>query len=268
VGNGIDQEGLISVTVGTSGVVFAASDAYRVEPQGRLHAFCHAIPGKWHLMGVVLSAGGSFRWFRDALGEPQTSAALAAGRDPYELLTALAAEAPAGCDGLLFLPYLTGERTPHPDPNARGAYVGLTLRHGKPHMVRAVLEGVTYALRDSLELMRDLGLTISQVRGSGGGARSGLWRQMLADVFESELVTVDVTEGAAYGAALLAGVGAGVYADVSEACRRTIRIVDRVAPGPESVTYADYYPIYRSLYPALQPAFDATSRVVTRHLSD
>jgi len=266
VGTGIDHEGIISVTVGTSGVVFAASDAYRVEPQGRLHAFCHAVPGKWHLMGVVLSAGGSFRWFRDALGEPEKTAALEAGRDPYELLADLAAQAPAGCEGLLFLPYLTGERTPYPDPQARGAYCGITLRHGKPHMVRAVLEGVTYALRDSLELMRDLGLTIERVRGSGGGVRSPLWRQILADVFESELVTVNVTEGAAYGAALLAGVGTGVYADVPEACARTVQVVDQVTPGADAAVYADYYPIYRSLYPAFRSAFHATAEVVAKHL--
>ena len=268
VGSGIDREGVISVTVGTSGVVFAASDAYRVEPLGRLHAFCHAIPGKWHLMGVVLSAGGSFRWFRDALGDPERTEALTARRDPYELLTGLAAEAPAGCEGLLFLPYLTGERTPHPDPEARGAYCGITLRHSKPHMVRAVLEGVTYALRDSLELMRDLGLTIEQVRGSGGGARSPLWRQMLADVFESELVTVNVTEGAAYGAALLAGVGSGVYASVAEACASAVKVVDQVTPGADALVYADYYPVYRSLYPALKSAFHATAGIVAQHLDD
>jgi xylulokinase len=267
VGTGIDREGVISVTVGTSGVVFAASDAYRVEPLGRLHAFCHAIPGKWHLMGVVLSAGGSFRWFRDALGNPERAEALAAQRDPYEPLTDLAAEAPAGCEGLLFLPYLTGERTPHPDPEARGAYCGITLRHGKSHMVRAVLEGVTYALRDSLELMRDLGLTIEQVRGSGGGVRSPLWRQMLADVFESELVTVNVTEGAAYGAALLAGVGSGIYASVAEACASAVEVVDQVTPGADALVYADYYPVYRSLYPALKSAFHASAGIVAQHLN-
>jgi xylulokinase len=266
VGTGIVREGVISITVGTSGVVFAATDEYQVEPQGRLHAFCHAVPGQWHLMGVMLSAGGSFRWFRDALGEPEKSAALEAGRDPYEPLTELAAQASAGCEGLVFLPYLTGERTPYPDPQARGAYCGLTLRHGKSHMVRAVLEGVAYGLRDSLELMRNLGLPVEQVRGSGGGVRSSLWRQILADVFDTELVTVNVTEGAAYGAALLAGVGAGVYADVPEACARTVRVVDRVVPGTDAARYADYYTIYRSLYPALKPVFDATARTVARHI--
>ncbi|NLE43454.1 MAG: xylulokinase [Chloroflexi bacterium] len=267
VGTGIFREGVISVTVGTSGVVFASTDTYRPEPEGRLHAFCHAVPGKWHLMGVMLSAGGSFRWFRDALGEPESGAALKSGRDPYEPLVELAAQAPAGCEGLLFLPYLTGERTPHPDPEARGVYFGLTLRHGKSHMVRAVLEGVSYGLKDSLELMKDLGVPLEQVRGSGGGVRSALWRQILADVFDTELVTVNTTEGAAYGAALLAGVGAGVYADVPDACAKTITTVDQVVPGCDNVVYADYYPLYRSLYPALKPAFDATAGVVAIHMS-
>jgi len=234
VGTGIVREGVVSVTMGTSGVVFAASDEYRVEPQGRLHAFCHAVPGKWHLMGVVLSAGGSFRWFRDTLGDPERSQAIGEGRDPYELLSEIAARAPAGCEGLIFLPYLTGERTPHPDPHARGVYFGLTLRHGKPHMVRAILEGVSYGLRDSLEVMRGLGVAVEQVRGSGGGIRSSLWRQILADIFGAELVTVKPTEGAAYGAALLAGVGAGVYADVPDACDRTVKLVDRVPTGVDT----------------------------------
>ena len=211
VGTGIVGEGIISVTVGTSGVVFAQSDAYRVEPAGRLHAFCHAVPDKWHLMGVMLSAAGSFRWFRDAVGQHERFLAGQTGRDVYDLLTEEASQAPAGCEGLLFLPYLTGERAPHPDPLARGAFVGLTVRHGKSHLARAVLEGVSYGLRDSLELMKALGLPTTQVRVSGGGARSALWRQILADVFNTEIVTVNVTEGAAFGAALLAGVGAGIY---------------------------------------------------------
>jgi xylulokinase len=266
VGTGICREGTISVTLGTSGVVFAASDEYRVEPEGRLHAFCHAIPAKWHLMGVVLSAGGSLRWFRDALGEPQKSEALRTSRDPYDPLMELAARAPAGCEGLVFLPYLTGERTPYPDPQARGVYCGITLRHDKGHMVRSVVEGVSYALRDSFELMRDLGIDIQQVRGSGGGVRSAVWRQILADVFGTELVTVNSTEGAAYGAALLAAVGAGVFADVEAACDQAIELTNRVTPGTDTAAYEDYYPIYRALYPALRDAFADTAGVVARHL--
>jgi xylulokinase len=266
VGTGIINEGVVSATLGTSGVVFAASDTYRVEPEGKLHAFCHAVPGMWHLMGVMLSAAGSFRWYRDALGELEQIRANETGQDAYDLLTKAAAEVPPGCEGLLFLPYLTGERTPYPDPNARGVFFGLTLRHGKAHLTRAVLEGVTYGLRDSLELMRALGLLIEQVRASGGGARSPLWRQMLADVFDTEIVTVKVTEGAAYGAALLAGVGAGVYRDVAEACETAVQVTGRTEPGPAASTYADYYPRYRALYPALAPEFEAMAEVVSRHL--
>jgi xylulokinase len=266
VGTGIVHEGVVSVTLGTSGVVFAASDSYRVEPEGKLHAFCHAVPGQWHLMGVMLSAAGSFRWYRDTLAEVEKQQAAAAGADAYDLLTAAAAAVPAGCEGLIFLPYLTGERTPHPDPNARGVLFGLTLRHGRPHLTRAVLEGVSYGLLDSLELMRGLGLTIEQVRVSGGGARSSLWRQILADAFDTEIVTVNVTEGAAYGAALLAGVGAGVWADVAEAARRSVAVTGRLSPGPDAAVYADFYPRYRALYPALKAEFEAVSAAVSRHL--
>jgi xylulokinase len=262
VGTGIVAEGVVSATIGTSGVVFAASDTYRVEPEGRLHAFCHAVPGTWHLMGVMLSAGGSFRWYRDALGGPEQAQASKEGRDPYDLLTEAAAQVPPGCEGLLFLPYLTGERTPYPDPNARGVFFGLTLRHGKAHLTRAVLEGVTYGLRDSLELMQALGLSIAQVRASGGGARSPLWRQILADVFDAEIATVNVTEGAAYGAALLAAVGAGLYGSVAEACRATILVAGSTSPGPAVPVYAEYYPRYHALYPALAPQFEAMARVV------
>ncbi len=267
IGTGIISEGVVSVTLGTSGVVFAASDTYRVEPEGRLHAFCHAVPGMWHLMGVMLSAAGSFRWYRDALCDMERVQASESGRDVYDLLTEAAADVPPGCEGLLFLPYLTGERTPYPDPNARGVFFGLTLRHSKPHLTRAVLEGVTYGLRDSLELMRALGLPIEQVRASGGGARSPLWRQILADVFNTEIATVNVTEGAAYGAALLAGVGADVYHNVAEACEAAIRVTGHTHPGPAVPVYADYYPRYRALYPALAPEFKAIAQVVSQHLA-
>ena len=266
VGTGIVRQGLVSATLGTSGVVFAHTDEAQVDPRGRLHSFCHAVPGKWHVMGVMLSAGGSFRWFRDTLGRLEKAAAGLTGRDPYEYLTAEAARAPVGSEGLIFLPYLTGERTPYPDPNARGAFSGLTVRHDKPHLVRAVLEGVAYGLRDSLELVRDFGLEIEQVRASGGGARSKVWRQILANVFATELVTINVTEGAAYGAALLAGVGVGVYSTVEEACEATIRVVTSTEPKSEDVDLYDaYYPVYRSLYGALKPSFDTVAQVVAAH---
>jgi xylulokinase len=258
VGSGIVRPGIVSVTSGTSGVVFAHSDVYAPEPEGRLHVFCHAVPGAWHAMGVMLSAGGAFRWLRDAMAGEEKAAAAAAGRDPYDLLTEQAAKAPPGSEGLLFLPYLSGERCPYPDPNARGAFVGLTLRHGKGHLVRAVLEGVSYGLRDSLELIKGLGVPIEQVRASGGGAKSPLWRQIQADVFGTELVLINVTEGAAMGAALLAGVGAGMYTDVREAVDAAIHVTSSTKPDPTaSALYEREYPLYQSLYPALKPAFDA-----------
>jgi xylulokinase len=260
VGTGIVRPGIVSATLGTSGVVFAQSDEYRIEPQGRLHAFCHAVPGKWHLMGVMLSAAGSFRWYRDALGAHEKEIAQQTNRDVYDVLTQDAANAPAGCEGLLFLPYLTGERTPYPDPNARGAFIGLTVRHTKAHLTRAVLEGVSFGLRDSLELMRALGITTTQVRASGGGARSPLWRQILADVFDAEIVTVNITEGAAYGAALLAGVGAGIYRDVESACDAVIKTTSSDKPSEAKSVYAKQYPRYRALYPALKNEFDALAQ--------
>jgi xylulokinase len=250
VGTGAVVEGVVSLSLGTSGVVFAATDRPIVEPEGRLHAFCHAVPGKWHLMGVMLSAGGSLRWYRDTL---------APGADFGTLLDPATDLAP-GSEGLLFLPYLTGERTPYPDPLARGAFVGLTVRHSQAHMTRAVLEGVAFGLRDSFELMKSAGLAaVRQVRVTGGGARSPLWRQILADVLGAELVTVNTTEGAAYGAALLAATGAGVYIDVPSACAAVIRTTGSTEPGPARTDYEDLYPLYRDLYPALRPTFHAVS---------
>ena len=262
VGTGIVAPGLVSVTLGTSGVVFAYTDTPSRDPEGRLHTFCHAVPEKWHVMGVTLSAGGSLRWFRDTLGLAEKNVAYLSGVDPYDILIAEAANAPAGCEGLLFLPYLTGERTPHADANARGSFVGLTLRHDKRYMARAVLEGVAYSLRDSIELLRDLAIPIQQVRAVGGGARSSMWRQMWADVFGTELVTINVTDSTAYGACLLAGVGADVYPSVPAACEATIRIVDQTEPNAaDEAVYNEYYPVYRSLYRALKPAFDAVAAI-------
>ncbi|MCU0522466.1 MAG: xylulokinase [Anaerolineae bacterium] len=251
VGVGAVIPGIVSLVLGTSGVVFASTSEPFIEPEGRLHAFCHSVPNTWHLMGVMLSAAGSLQWFRDTLA-PNLS---------FDELTARAAVIPAGAEGLLFLPYLTGERTPYPDPVARAGFVGLTLRHGKDAMARAVLEGVAFGLRDSMELMKQSGLgQITQVRVAGGGAKSALWRQILADVMDSELVTVNTTEGAAYGAAVLAGVGAGTWANVPEACAAVVKVVDRVTPQPTQVaTYEMLYPLYRGLYPALKPTFDGTA---------
>ena len=244
VGVGAVRPGIVALTLGTSGVVFASTNKPFIEPEGRLHAFCHSVPGRWHLMGVMLSAAGSLRWYRDTV---------APGVDFDELL-APAAQVPPGAEGLLFLPYLTGERTPHPDPLARGAFVGLTVRHTQAHMTRAVLEGVAFGLRDSFELLKAAGLAkIEQVRVSGGGAKSPLWRQILADVFNAELVTVNTTEGAAYGAALLAGVGCGIYPDTDTACDQAVQITGSTAPGSGAVAkYDRLYDVYRELYPALK----------------
>ena len=247
VGVGAVREGIVALTLGTSGVVFATTGGAFIEPEGRLHAFCHSVPGRWHLMGVMLSAAGSLRWYRDTF---------AAGRS-YDDLLAPASQIPVGSDGLLFLPYLTGERTPHPDPLARGAFVGLTVRHGMAHCTRAVLEGVAFGLKDSFELMKAAGLTtIDQVRISGGGARSPLWQQILADVFDVELVTINTTEGAAFGAAILAGVAVGQWSSVDAACNQVIQVTGRVSPLTENVVgYQKFYPRYVSLYPALRSTF-------------
>ncbi len=255
VGVGAIAEGIVALTLGTSGVVFATVNEPFYEPEGRLHAFPHALPHKWHLMGVMLSAAGSLRWYRDTLA-PGVG---------YDELLAPAADVPIGSEGLLFLPYLTGERTPHPDPVARGAFVGLTVRHGLPHLTRAVLEGVAFGLRDSFALMQKAGLgAIHQVRVSGGGARSPLWRQILADVLGSELVTVNTSEtaGAAYGAALLAGVGAGIWPDGESACAATVRITGSTVSRPSAVdAYHKSYELYQGLYPALKPTFDGAPTV-------
>lgn len=247
VGVGAVRAGIVALTLGTSGVVFASSEQPLIEPDGRLHAFCHSVPGRWHLMGVMLSAAGSLRWFRDTF---------APGTD-FDALLAPAEQASVGADGLLFLPYLTGERSPYPDALARGAFVGLTIRHGLAELTRAVLEGVAFGLRDSFGLMQQAGLgAIEQVRLSGGGARSPLWQQILADVLGTELVTVNTTEGAAYGAALLAGVGSGRWASVDAACAETIHVQGRVSPvAKRSGRYNDLYASYRELYPQLKSTF-------------
>ncbi len=255
VGTGIIRPGLLSASLGTSGVVFAPLETYQPEPEGRLHAFCHAVPGMWHLMGVMLSAAGSLRWYRDAIAgdaEPPS----------YDALVAEAAAVPPGAEGLLFLPYLSGERTPHPDPDARGAFVGLSLRHGRGHMTRAVLEGVSFGLKDSLELMKPLGIEVDRVRVAGGGTQNPVWRQILADIFDARLATTDATEGAAYGAALLGGVGAGVFDSVEAASEQAVREVEQVEPGPDAARYAEIYPRYRALYPALAQEFHAMARLL------
>jgi xylulokinase len=246
---GVLGPGAISVVLGTSGVVLAALPTYAHDPLARVHAFCHAAPDVWEAMGVMLNAAGSLRWFRDALA-PGVG---------FDELTAEAAAPPPGADGALFLPYLQGERTPHADPDARGAFVGLSLQHGRGPLVRAVLEGVAYGLRDSLELLRELGVAPTHGRASGGGARSRLWLEIVASVLGLPLELTAVDEGSAYGAALLAGVQGGVFVNAGEAIASCVRVRDRVEPDPAwAAVYEEGYARYRALYPALREVAGVT----------
>jgi xylulokinase len=246
VGVGAVAPGVVALSLGTSGVIFAATDAPLHDPAGQVHAFCHAVPDRWHMMTVMLSAAGSLRWFRDAL----------APGEEFATLVEDAAAVPPGSDGLLFLPYLTGERSPHPDPLARGAFVGLTVGHDRRYLTRAVLEGVAFGLRDGLDQMIDAGTPApSQVRASGGGTASALWRQILADVLDAEVATVSTTEGAAFGAALLGAVGAGWFPTVEAAAEATVRATPVASPGVHAERYAAAHEVYRELYPALAPTF-------------
>jgi xylulokinase len=247
VGVGAVVPGVVALSLGTSGVVFATTDSAAIrDPRGRVHAFCHAVPDRWHLMTVMLSAAGSLRWFRDAL---------APGED-FGALAAAAGEVTAASDGLFFLPYLTGERSPHPDPLARGAFLGLTVAHDRRHLTRAVLEGVAFGLRDGLDQMLAAGMPMpSQVRASGGGTASPVWRRILADVLGAEIATVSTTEGAAYGAGVLAAVAAGWHSTVEAASEALVRVTPMDAPGPAAAAYAEAHEAYRALYPALKPTF-------------
>jgi len=263
VGNGIVHQGLVSSSIGTSGVVFAHTDRVRVDPLGRVHTFNHSVPNKWYLMGVTQGAGISLRWLRDQFGAIEREAARLTREDPYDILMREAATAPTGSEGLIFAPYLQGERTPHLDPEARGVLFGLTARHERRHVVRSILEGVAYSLRDSFEIIKEQGISITQVRATGGGARSPLWRQIQSDIFGAELVTVNTTEGPAFGAALLAAVGVGIYSTVEEACDVTVKVTHHISPIPAHVErYNRYYPIYRALYPSLKDLMHQTGEIV------
>jgi xylulokinase len=248
VGVGAVEPGVVGLTVGTSGVVFATTPSPLIEPEGRLHAFCHAVPGMWHFMGVMLSAAGSLQWYRDTLA-PETG---------FDDLLIEAESIPAGSEGLQFLPYLSGERTPHPDPLARGAFIGLTLRHSRAHMTRALLEGVAFGLKDSFTLIQNAGLgQVTQVRASGGGTKSAFWRQIMASVLEAELVTVNTAEGGAYGAALLAAIDVAGWNSVAEACSAWIKITGSTQPiADDADAYRKSYALYRELYPALKSGFE------------
>lgn len=246
VGVGVVQGGLLSSSIGTSGVLFAHSDGPAFDPAGRLHGFCHTVPGAFHLMAVTLAAGGALQWLRNSLR------AVAPDLD-YDRLVGLAAGVAPGADGLLFAPYLSGERTPHLDPLARGAWVGLTSRHGIGHLARALMEGVVFALRDGLELMRALDLPIAAIRATGGGGRHALWRQLQADIYGMPVQSLAAEEGPAYGAALLAGVGSGMFADIADAVAKGVHVTGATEPdAARAARYAELYAVYRELYPALK----------------
>jgi xylulokinase len=255
VGMGIVAPGAVSATIGTSGVVFAATDRPALDPRGRLHTFCHAVPNRWHVMGVTQAAGQSLRWFRDNL----MSSCERRDGDPYERLTAEAAKVPAGSDGLLWAPYLMGERTPHLDPNASGVLAGLTASHSRGHVVRAILEGVAFSLKDTFTIFEEMRVPVKSIRLGGGGARSPLWRQIQADVYGQEVEIVAAEEGAAYGAAILAGVGAEIWPTVDAACQSVVKVVECIPPkaGNASVM-TEQYAAYRRVYPAMKSIFSET----------
>ena len=263
VGNGVVRPGLALVSIGTSGVVLAFASTPQVDMSGpvpRVHTFNHAVPQAWYLMGVTQGAGLSLRWVRDNIGLPERALERWTGLDAYELLTKEAESIPAGSDGLLFLPYLQGERTPHLDPYARGGWIGLTASHDRRHLIRSVLEGVAFSLKDCSTIIQGQGLPIEQVRVTGGGAKSPLWRQILADVLGVELVTTNAHEGPAFGAALLAGVASGAYHSIPQACDSVVRLVEHTEPRPEiEQVYARRYETYRALYPALKPILSSPS---------
>jgi len=257
-GMGIVAPGAVSATIGTSGVVFAATDRPALDPKGRLHTFCHAVPGRWHVMGVTQAAGLSLRWFRDQFGAEGFGVSKQAGRDPYERLTEEASHVPPGCDGLLWTPYLMGERTPHLDPQARAALVGLTASHTRAHMIRAILEGVAFSLRDTFGIFAEMNVPVRNIRLGGGGARSALWRQIQADVYGREVEIVEAEEGAAYGAAILAGVGAKLWPSVDDACRSVVRVAKRIPANSANVAVMNKsYAAYRKVYPATRSIFSA-----------
>jgi len=260
VGGGATRSGIITIIMGSGGVVFAATDGVVMDKANAMQTCCHAVEDMWHVMGVMLSCSFSLRYFKETFGDVETAAADQAGTNVYQLLDQQAATVPVGSEGLIFLPYLNGERTPHRDPYARGAFVGITLRHGKPHYVRSVMEGVAYGLRDAVEIVGELGIDVKQVRAVGGGASSPLWRQILADVFNCQIATINVTEASALGVAIVAGAGTGVYDSIQTGCDRTISLTSTTDPIAANVdVYEGYYKRFRALYPALKDQFRSLS---------
>jgi xylulokinase len=263
VGNGIVRPGVISSTIGTSGVVFAFSENVSIDPKGRVHTFCHAVPNTWHVMGVTQGAGLSLKWFRDNFCIEEKRTAESMGIDPYILMDQEAEIVPAGCQGLVYLPYLMGERTPHLDANAKGVFFGLSAKHEKRDMLRAVMEGVVYSLKDCLDIIKEMGVDITEVRASGGGGKSKLWRQMQADVFGNRITTINSSEGGALGVAILAGVGAGVYKSVAEACDNVIKVKTTQDPDIAlNARYAQFHGIYSQLYRSLKKDFSDLSAIL------
>ncbi len=257
VGNGIVEEGVVASTIGTSGVVFACTDSLKIDTKMRgIHSFCHSVRNKWSVFGCTLAAGGSFKWMREHLSEKEREYAAASDIDIYDIMSLRASQSPAGSKGLVFLPYMIGERTPYPDPYAKGVFFGLSLRQNKADTIRSVMEGVTFSLRDSVEILREFGVQLRQVRASGGGGKSPLWRQMQADIFDAEVVTLNYDEGPALGATILAMVGTGAYASAAEACEAIIKPVSVQEPIKANVRlYQELYGTYASLYPALKGIF-------------
>lgn len=262
VGNGIVGTGVLSTSIGTSGVMFVHSDDVKIDPAGRVHTFCHAVRGKWHLMGVNLSAGGSLQWFRNQLCQEVMAEAKKRKIDAYQILGEEAEKTPVGAEGLFFLPYLSGERTPHADPEARGCFVGLTLAHTRGHLTRSIMEGVTYSMRDSLAIIRELGVPVKQIRASGGGSRSPFWRQIQADVFGQKVSTINSEEGPGYGVALLAAVGCGEFKNIQEACAATITVVRETPTDKAAAKFYDRgFPLYQQLYRSLKNDFQAIAKL-------
>lgn len=259
IGNGIVQTGLMTASLGTSGVMFVHCDQPLFDSLGRLHTFCHAARGKWHMMGVTLSAAGSLQWFVENLGKEMIGRR---GVDAYQTINAEAQSVPVGSEGLLFAPYLSGERTPHADPNARGCFVGLTTKHNRGHMARAVMEGVAMSLRESQKIIQSLGVPIREMRLSGGGAKSPLWRQIFADCMDQAACTINAEQGPAFGVALLASVGIGRFKNIEEACKATIEVIKKTPPKKAAVRqYDNLFPIYQGLYGALRETFQQISQL-------
>jgi xylulokinase len=262
VGNGIVKPGVISSTIGTSGVVFAYTDKVRIDPLGRLQSFCHAVPNTWHVMGVTQTAGLSLQWFRNNFCKEEIATAELMDVDPYYLLDKAAEKVNAGSNRLIYLPYLMGERAPHLDSDCRGVFFGLSATHTKRDLLRSVMEGVAFAMRDCLEIIKELGVEISEVRASGGGGKSPLWRQMQADIYNTDIYTINSSEGPALGVAILAGVGSGVYNSVAEACEATIKVMSKQSPNNGNVEiYKEYYKLYGKLYNSLKDDFKTLSKL-------